>query len=218
MLAAVFNDAFYRALLLLVATAALTGFLVPVIKSYLDDRKFRDQKVFEAELARQSKVIESQAKLLDDLSRLLWGFLLLSLAVTFYAKHGNHKKFEVAWQTYDEKNWEYFGNIRAAISAARRLTPPTTHKALMAVYDDWFMDFDTSLTNAYKQRLRPGSNGWSALHDRIYAEGVPRIDLALTGLAEELKLAGSKAESMDMTEGAEFNEPNGRKTSLPTRA
>lgn len=182
------------------ATAALTGVLVPAIKIWLDDRKFREQKVFEAELARQSKVIEAQATLLDDLSSLLWGFLLLSLAVTFYAKHENHQKFKVAWQTYDEKNWEYFGKIRATISAARRLTSPTTHKALMAVYDGWFRAFDTSLSDAYRQRLQPGSNGWSALHHRIYAEGVPLIDFALTGLAEELKLAGSKAESVDLTE------------------
>jgi RNAse (barnase) inhibitor barstar len=97
LLAALFSDSFYRALPLLAATALLTGFLVPVIKSQLDDRKLRQQKVFESELARQSKVIESQAKLLDDLSDLLWGFLLLSLAVTFYATHESKEKFKKAW-------------------------------------------------------------------------------------------------------------------------
>jgi hypothetical protein len=172
-------------------TAVLTGLLVPWIKSRLDDQKFRQQKIFESELARQSTVLESQAKLLDDLSDLLWDFLLLSLSVTFYAKHKNKERFKKAWETYDEKNWEYFGNIHAALSTARRLTSPTTHEALVTVYSDWFMDFDSELTRVGRFGLN--SSEWSALHDRIYSKGVPLIEGALTELAMELKLAGNKA-------------------------
>jgi hypothetical protein len=190
-LAAFLDEDFIQKIFLLGATALLTGFGVPWIKSRLDDQKFRQQKTFESELARQSTVLESQAKLLDDLSDLLWDFLLLSLAVTFYALHKHKEKFKKAWDTYDEKNWEYFGNIRATLSTARRLTSPTTHEALFAVYNDWFMEFDKELTRVGQLGLN--SSEWRTLHDRIYSEGVPLIDRALTELAMELKLAGSNA-------------------------
>ena len=163
MVGALFNESFVQGLLLLLATAGLTGLLVPVIKGRIDDRKLREQKIFESDLARQSKVIEAQAKLLDDLSDLLWGFLLLSLEVTYYAIQGNDEKYESAWQKYDQKSWEYFGTIRAAISRARRLTAPNTHQALLGVYDAWFMDFDLALTRMARSARDLSDTGWSAI-------------------------------------------------------
>jgi hypothetical protein len=184
-----FDESFVQGLLLLLATAGLTGLLVPLIKGRIDDRKLREQKVFESELARQGKVIDAQAQLLDDLSQQLWAFLLASLEVTYYAVQNNEEKFANAWKSYDEHSWKYFGSIRATISRARRLTSPQTHDAFLAVYDKWFMDFDLQLSNlARAGTSRP--DAWSALHARIYDEGVPLIDGALADLARELKLEG----------------------------
>jgi hypothetical protein len=186
-LGALLNDSFLQGLLLLLATAAITGLLVPVIKGRIDDRKLREQKVFESELARQSKVIEAQARLLEDLSQMLWGFLLLSLEVTYYATRRDEEKFQDAWRVYDASSWDYFGKIRAEISKARRLTSPETHDALLSVYDAWFMGFDLDLTSAARS-YKVGDPAWPDLHNRIYGEGVVRIDGALTDLAEELQL------------------------------
>jgi hypothetical protein len=54
-------------LILLVVTASLTGVLVPMLKSILDNMKERRQK----KVARQREVLESQAKLLERLAELL---------------------------------------------------------------------------------------------------------------------------------------------------
>jgi hypothetical protein len=66
------------------------------------------------------------------------------------------------------------------------LTSPTTHAALLTVYNDWFMKFDKELTRVASLGLK--SSEWSALNKRIYSDSVPRIDSALNELAKELKL------------------------------
>jgi hypothetical protein len=191
---ALFDDAFLQGFLLLLATAAITGLLVPLIKGRIDDRKFREQKVFESALARQGKVIDSQAKLLEDLSQLLWAFLLLSLEVTYYAEQSDSEKFAIAWQKYDETAWDYFGRIRAEISKARRLTSDPTYEALLSVYNTWFMDFDLDLTRMARASTLDDSE-WSVLHGRIYNEGVASVDGVLVDLASELQLTGRDARS-----------------------
>ncbi len=98
---------------------------------------------------------------------MLWGLLLLSLEVTYYASQSNVRKFENAWSKYDESSWDYFGKIRSEISKARRLTSPETHDALLDVYNAWFMDFDLELTEMANAHSA-GDPGWSALHHRIY--------------------------------------------------
>jgi hypothetical protein len=39
-----------------------------------EDGRLRAEKQFEAEFARQTKIIDSQAELLDDLAKTLWSF------------------------------------------------------------------------------------------------------------------------------------------------
>jgi hypothetical protein len=182
------SDAFLQAFFLLVVTAALTGLLVPLVKARVDDRKFREQKVFESALARQSKVIESQAELLDSLADLLWSFLLLSLGVTYYATLGDKAKLKIAWTTYDSEAWSYFGKLRAEISKARRLTSPEIHAELLSVYEQWIVGgFDYDLTQAVKGGSGTSDEVWKELHFRIFDEGTARIDDVLNGLAEELR-------------------------------
>jgi hypothetical protein len=50
---------FVEKLMILVLTAILTGFLVPYILTRVDAAKSKEQKLFEAEVARQAKLIDS---------------------------------------------------------------------------------------------------------------------------------------------------------------
>lgn len=178
---------FLQGLFLLVVTAGLTGLLIPVIKGRLDDRKYRDQKVFESELSRQEKVIDAQAALLKDASEVMWSFYLLSLKVTWYAASGNEKRFDAAWQEWDEESWLLFGRLRAEISNARRLTSPTIHAELLNVHDFWFRRFSLELEEMVRQR-NLGTGESMDFHNRTYRENTRLIDDALTHLAEELRL------------------------------
>jgi hypothetical protein len=182
------SESFLQGLFLLVATAGLTGLLVPTIKGRLDDRKYREQKIFDAEIARQSKVIDAQAQLLDDLSHLLWGFLLLSLEVTYYAQQGNREKFDAAWRQYDDEGWTYFTKIRAEISKARHLTSPEIHDELLDVYARWFPALDFDLAAMARTDTPLEQTGWDDLHARIAREGAKLVEDVLNDLAEELRL------------------------------
>jgi uncharacterized membrane-anchored protein YhcB (DUF1043 family) len=179
------GEAFLQGLFLLIATAALTGLLVPVLKARLDERRYRDQKVFESELARQAKIIDAQAALLDDLSELLWGFLLRALALTYYAERRDAAKLEEAWTEYDAEAWPFYARLQVETSKAQRLTTAGIKDELERLRD-WFMSFDTELTWAYET----GALASSERRKRI-DEGVARIEGALTGVAHELRLAPS---------------------------
>jgi hypothetical protein len=86
---------FFQNVILLVLTVAFTGLLAPYILKKVDERKsrellrldevrHREQKLFEAELVRQSKIIDAQALLLDALSNLVWKFQLNIIDVSYY--------------------------------------------------------------------------------------------------------------------------------------
>src|SRR6185295_16242490 len=86
---------FFQNVLLLLLTAAFTGLLAPYILKKVDERKseeakrldeirHKNQKLFEAELMRQGKLIDAQALLLDTLANLLWKFQLNAINVSYY--------------------------------------------------------------------------------------------------------------------------------------
>ena len=184
------SEEFLQALFLLVTAAGLTGLLVPAVKGRVDDRKYREQKVFESELSRQEKVIEAQAALLEDASEVLWDFYLLFLKVTWYAASDNEERFDAAWQEWDEESWALFGRLRAEISKARRLTTPTVHAELLNVHEIWFRRFSLELERMVRQRKLGtiGTRESMDFHNRTYLENTKLIDDALTHLAEELRL------------------------------
>lgn len=176
-------------------TAALTGLLVPVIKARLDERRYRDQKVFESELARQGKIIDAQAAILDDLSELFSGFLLRALALTYYAERRNaaqleetrnqyNAKLDEAWKQYDDEAWRFYARLRVDTSKVQRLTTAQVTAELEALRE-WFQKFDLEVTKAHEARA--DAEAFYGLRDRIN-QGVAAVDRALTSIAHELRL------------------------------
>jgi glutamate mutase epsilon subunit len=181
------SESFIQSLLLLGATAVLTGVLVPLIKGYMDDRKFRQQKLFEADLARQSKVIEAQVQLLESLAQMLWDFQLLAIAVTYYKTLPDEKRYQLAFDDYDKQSWVFFSKIRTEISKARRLTSERTYEGLLKYYEDWLMRNDSALMSLVKRRA--SHEDWLSLHNLVY-HGAENTDKIMTQLAEEFRLVG----------------------------
>jgi hypothetical protein len=181
------SEAFLQGLFLLIATAVLTGLLVPVLKARLDERRYRDQKVFESDLARQAKIIDAQAAFLDELSELLWGFLLRALALTYYAERRDAARLEEAWTQYDAEAWPFYARLGVETSKAPRLTTAEIKDELEALRD-WFQAFDLELASAYET----GADALASSERRQrVAEGAARVEGALTRLAHELRLAPS---------------------------
>lgn len=186
------SESFIQSLLLLVTTAALTGVLVPLIKGYMDDRKFRQQKLFEAELARQGKVIEAQVQLLERLAQLLWDFQLLAIAVTYYKTLPDEKRYQPAFDEYDKQSWVFFSKIRTEISKARRLTSEKTYQGLLKYYEEWLMKNDSALMSLVKRRA--SHEDWLDHHNLLF-NGAEETDKIMTQLAEEFRLVGHGREA-----------------------
>ena len=58
------NESFLEKVLLLLLTGVLTGLLVPEVAARVAESRYRRQKVFEAELQRQTNILSAQAELL----------------------------------------------------------------------------------------------------------------------------------------------------------
>lgn len=173
-------------LVLLAVTAVLTGFLVPFIKGIIDQRKLLEQKHFEADLARQNKVIESQGALLDRLTDLLWGQILRTVEVQYRAFHGELQAFEEAWKRYDEASWSFFLNTRAEVSKARQLASDQVCDVLLRLYGD-FMALDQELV-ALAKRPALEKEDWASFHYRCLLPMEGQVEGALRAAADEMHL------------------------------
>jgi len=200
-----FSQNFLEGLLLLLSTAALSGFLVPYVlkqidarklkeQKAIDERKNREQKEFEADLARQSKVLEAQAQLLESLAKQLWEFQLLAMAVSYYKFHHDEVKYKKALQEYDEKAWMYFGTIRTEISKASYLTSSETRHTLLGLYTKELISLDSSLMRLVREDAN--HEEWTANYN-VYGSIGNKTDQVLDLLAEELRLSKKSVIRLD---------------------
>ncbi len=200
-----------QSLILLLVTAALTGLLVPTVKDLVDQRRLakqsvfedgrlRAQKQFEAELARQTRIIDAQAELLDELASLSWAFEKLVLRVTFYGAGGDYKKFAAALQAFDTDSWGLLANLLAATSKARRLAPSEAHQRLQGLYRQ-LVEKVAPYVEPMRSFRPDAENAMSAeqmtechkLNRYIYDHLAPEIDDVLASLADDFRLsAGSE--------------------------
>jgi hypothetical protein len=111
----VIDDVFTQNVALVAITAGLTGLLVPTVKAIMDQRHFKEQKRYEAELARQSSIIAAQVALLEK-----------------------------AVEDYEDKSGSRFGHMQAEFSKARRLVSADRYDELQALYST-FLELDVSL-------------------------------------------------------------------------
>lgn len=181
------GQTFLENLLLLLITALLTGLLVPLVKAQMDDKKYRQQKQFEAQLARQSKVIESQVTLLENLSQLLWEFHFSCLEVSYYAQNASYKKrYNEAMKEYDRKSWVLMTKIGTEIGKAQRLVSDGAYAKLKDFYDRWMIDVDNKISALNHRKASPEE--WRIHHYSVFREGDKKIDEVLGLLARELRL------------------------------
>lgn len=182
------TEGFFENILFLFLTAALTGFLIPYILKRIDDRKLREQKEYDAETARQSKLIETQAKFLDDFSQLLWDFRYMCMKVVYH-RNNNPEKYNTTKLAYDEQVWDVLSRIRNEISRSRRLVSEKAYQKLLKLYEE-IVDLDkrVSALMAAKGSIERPSEESSNLHSFIYSEVTEQIDDVINLLATELRL------------------------------
>jgi RNAse (barnase) inhibitor barstar len=180
-------ESFFEKVFFLLLTAVVTGFGVPYVLRMIDDRKLREQKKFEADLARQNKIIESQSKLLDDLSQLLWKWRYLAKKVVYYGAQENKARYKIAKQQYDENIWDILNGFRTEISKSRRLVSEGAYQKLDTLYNYIVGDIDIKITSLMnKDSIDARESGLIA--ERFSVEVTQKLDDAIDDLASELHL------------------------------
>ena len=186
------SASFLEKAILLGLGVALTGLLVPIVKSYMDRASFEKQKTFEAQIARQADVIRAQTQFLTDFSDHIWEYHKISQKVSYARLSGDREAYENALAVYRDALWDTLHKVRRAIGAARWFTSDAAHQALSSWYEDWFVRLEVRLRDLVEKD--PDDAQWSEHHTRVHVEARERNygllhflakDFGLNSVAEE---------------------------------
>jgi hypothetical protein len=181
---------FLEKVVILLLTALLTGLLVPYVLKRIDEAKSIQQKILDADLARQAKVIEAQSKFLDDLTETLWNWRYLSMKVAYYGMGDEGPSYAAARKDYELQIWDVLSRLRNQINKSRRLASENAYKTLVSLYDR-IVEIDAQLTEAARQSPSPKqSKELSRLNTVIRWEMTEKLDEVVDLLAKELRLKG----------------------------
>jgi hypothetical protein len=154
-----------------------------------DDRRDRDKKRFEAEIARGQKVIDAQAQLLTDLTRVLFGVQHLIIEVTYY-HNLDRDLFDRSWKKYHERAGESFGAVRAVMGRALWLAPRSSYDDLIRFYYGSLIPADQRLTLLHNAKAigddRP--DDWADFNRDLVTDFSKQIEALINGLAAAMKL------------------------------
>jgi hypothetical protein len=189
-----FNQDFFEKIALLVLTALITGFGIPYVLKRIEERKLREQRKFEADLARQAKIIEAQSKFLDDLSQVLWKWRYLAKKVVYYGGEESKERYEIAKREYDDNVWDILNELSTEISRSRRLVSESAYKELRSLYAYIVNDIDRNISDIIKKDELDAKSveESSELGRRFSLEVTQRIDDVIDSLASELDLKVKK--------------------------
>lgn len=181
------SEPFVRQVSLLLLGALITGFGVPYVLRLIDARKMREQTTFEAELARQCKLLDAQSALLDEITKLVWTWRYLAKQVVYYGSRGENERYAAAKAKYEDGVWDLLDGLRTQISKARRLVSEAAFERLNELYGYVVHDVDLKVSDL-AGRLELDRAACSELAQRFSAEVSGRLDDALFELARELRL------------------------------
>lgn len=195
---------------LLLLTALITGLIVPVVLRRIDEGRqeiqsaaqelrLREQKRFEADLARQTKVIDAQGAFLNTIADLLWEYQLLFIAVPYYHQFPQQRgRYLEAVQEYHAKAGECLGRIRAEISKGMRLTTRAMFEELKDLYYRDLFDYDLRLTRLVEKDMAGATENtpeWSLVQRLAVEDLSTAVDDILGRLATALHLSQDLTQS-----------------------
>jgi len=182
-----FSQGFAENIILLLLTALVTGFGIPYVLKRIEERKLLEQKKFETDLARESKIVEAQSNLLEDLTQILWKWRYLAKKVVYYASGKNKELYQVAKTEYDAKVWDVLDEFRVVISRSRRLVSEAAYKNLCSLYEYVVHDLDREVSNIIEMD-EPNINRALILGNRFSTEVSQKLDDEIDTIADEMDL------------------------------
>jgi hypothetical protein len=165
------------------------GMLSPTIQNIFAVKTHRKQKLLEADLSRQTKLIDAQSKFLDDVTTALWGWRYTSARITRSGAKVGSDTYEKCHALYVDDIWFNLNNIRTLVSQSRRLSSRHAYERMLTFYQRivsidraiWgLIDHEDNLDRAMR---------FAALNVDIINKVSQEIDELLSDLAKELGLA-----------------------------
>ena len=180
---------FVEKALLLILAALLTGFGAPIVLGFIDQERSRVQKLLDAGIARQAKLIDAQAVLLDAFARLTWQYQLRAIEVSYYHARNDPTSYKNALEKYEQTAGDILGQVRAEISRSLYLASARTYEKLKALYYDVLLPLDVKL----RQLIEGESDDWIRFNHYAVYDVADTVDLVLHDLAVELRLTATTA-------------------------
>ena len=184
------SESFIEKIALLLVTASLTGVIVPMIISHFNLKASERQKNLEFLKARDSSILQSQSKLLDDAAEVILTYQTLALDVSWY-KHSRGADEELhhkAFARYSEKIVELVTKWRILISRSRMLASADVSNKLQEFLEKTFIVQDTPIGELVRKKA--STTEWEKLHSQSEAMLVDANDL-IAELAKDMKLSGT---------------------------
>jgi hypothetical protein len=166
--------------------------LVPLILRIIDSRKAESMKKLEAAIARQTKIIDAQDILLDDLTKAMWSWRYLLMRVTYAGEQQTEDALSLAWKAYNEKMWESLHAIRVQVTRARRLISQSAYENLSQKYDA-IVNVDRHLNTVMQMAPDVRRRELGELNHDMYHTVSAEIDNALHLVAIEVQLVSTQA-------------------------
>jgi hypothetical protein len=146
------KGSFLKNLILSLVLIGLSSLLIPVVLKQIDDQKFVAEQQFQEQLARQDKIIDAQAALLDSLASTFWDYEIYASDVVYsrderFGRDGWHQQ---AMDAYYEQAGPLLGKMRAEISTLLRLAPRPSYEAFLRLYEDEVLALDSCLLELMK--------------------------------------------------------------------
>jgi hypothetical protein len=148
------SDSLIEKISLLVLTALLTGLLVPAVTKALDSRR-----------ARNNAILDSQAKLLSDISETVLMYETLALDVSWFGTpaFANADLQRQAFQRYSSAMPNLIARWRILTSRARAVAPPGVASNLDQLLQQAFVRQDTPTVRLFTSHASPDE--WNKQHD-----------------------------------------------------
>lgn len=200
-------------LILLLATAVVSGLLVPFVVNRIQLTNQERLKTYEVNLARQSKIVDEQAAFLHRISSLLWEFQLALIAPLYYGqsslrrpqrtistevstpaeKSGEDGPYEISAKTYLTNASRLLGSVRAEIGGAVRLVPIKQSDKLRRLYYDELLRLDLQVTQCLVEGPTPSNSAsWGSTLTYLVNDFALVLDATIDGLAESVDLKYEK--------------------------
>jgi len=187
---------FEQNVILLGLTALLTGLSSRMCRRRLTTARRDSGRSGRQNSHATAKLIEAQAKFLDDLTNLLWRWRYTSIKVAYYGGQETEDRYEAAWREYDESIWEVLNGVRSEVSLSRRLVSEPAYRTLRSIYEEDMVKLDRQLSGAREAHpLDQRRMVFGALNRDIYDGITDRIDATLAEVAAQIGLSSAARSS-----------------------